>query len=59
MLLLRTECGSGLQLGLGIEEEDEADLAEPGVSGEGSAAADEMPPLEGADDDSARMEEVD
>jgi molecular chaperone HtpG len=48
-----------IKLGLGIEE-DEEDLAEPGVSGEGaSATAEDMPPLEGADDDQARMEEVD
>lgn len=49
-----------IKLGLGIEE-DEEDLAEPGVSGEGpaTAAAEDMPPLEGADDDTARMEEVD
>jgi molecular chaperone HtpG len=43
-----------IKLGLGIDEEDEA-IAEPSSS---SANAD-IPPLEGADDDASRMEEVD
>jgi molecular chaperone HtpG len=47
-----------IKLGLGIE--DDEDDVEPGVSGEGApTASDDMPPLEGAEDDSARMEEVD
>lgn len=43
-----------VKLGLGIEEED----AE-GPDKVGMEPAEEMPPLEGAEDDSARMEEVD
>lgn len=40
-----------IKLGLGVDEEESA--AEP------EAAAEEMPPLEGDEDDSSRMEEVD
>ncbi|KAK2187856.1 hypothetical protein NP493_153g11009 [Ridgeia piscesae] len=42
-----------IQLGLGIEEEEEV----PGAAGD--ATSEEMPPLEGDDEDANRMEEVD
>lgn len=42
-----------IQLGLGIEEEEEV----PGAAGD--ATTEEMPPLEGDDEDANRMEEVD
>ena len=42
-----------VQLGLGIEEDEEV----PGASGD--ATTEEMPPLEGDDEDANRMEEVD
>merc|ERR1712003_214294 len=42
-----------IKLGLGIDEDDEADVAEE-VAGD-----DDMPPLEGDDEDASRMEEVD
>jgi len=43
-----------VKLGLGIDEDE-------GASGDGAeeAAAEEMPPLEGDEDDASRMEEVD
>lgn len=45
-----------IKLGLGIDEDEEEEPA----AAEGEApATDDMPPLEGADDDAARMEEVD
>nr|AMM04544.1 heat shock protein 90 [Corbicula fluminea] len=43
-----------IKLGLGIDEED---VVAPEASGE--ASTEEMPPLEGDDDDASRMEEVD
>jgi molecular chaperone HtpG len=46
-----------VKLGLGIDEEEEVGGGE--ASGADAAPAEEMPPLEGADDDAARMEEVD
>jgi len=45
-----------IKLGLGIDEEDEP---MPETSGASGAAAEEMPPLEGAEADVSRMEEVD
>uniref|UniRef100_A0A1Y1K321 Heat shock protein 90 n=1 Tax=Photinus pyralis TaxID=7054 RepID=A0A1Y1K321_PHOPY len=42
-----------IKLGLGIDEEDVAGVPES------TTAADDMPPLEGAEDDTSRMEEVD
>jgi molecular chaperone HtpG len=39
-----------IKLGLGIDEDETAAVEE---------MPDEMPPLEGADDDASRMEEVD
>ncbi|KAL4237743.1 hypothetical protein ACF0H5_002455 [Mactra antiquata] len=43
-----------IKLGLGIDEEDVVVTEESGEAG-----GDEMPPLEGEDDDASRMEEVD
>lgn len=43
-----------IKLGLGIDEED---VPTPGEGGE--ASTEDMPPLEGEDDDASRMEEVD
>jgi len=42
-----------IKLGLGIDEEDGA------IDAEGDNVTDEMPPLEGDDEDATRMEEVD
>jgi len=42
-----------IKLGLGVDEEDEA------VAAEADAAPEDMPPLEGDDEDASRMEEVD
>jgi molecular chaperone HtpG len=44
-----------VKLGLGIDEEEDP----VGEDDAPAPAAEEMPPLEGADDDAARMEEVD
>ena len=44
-----------IKLGLGIEEDDVPQSGE----GDSAAAEEEMPPLEGDDEDSSRMEEVD
>jgi molecular chaperone HtpG len=46
-----------IKLGLGIDEDDE--VVETEASDAAAAAETDMPPLEGADDDAARMEEVD
>lgn len=43
-----------VKLGLGIDEDDSV-----GESGSDAPAADDMPPLEGDEDDASRMEEVD
>jgi len=48
-----------IKLGLGIDEEDEPVPAAPSGEVAAAAKAEEMPPLEGVDDDTARMEEVD
>ena len=40
-----------IKLGLGIDDDGEPEVAE--------AAAEDMPPLEGEDEDASRMEEVD
>ena len=40
-----------IKLGLGIDDDGEPEVAE--------TAAEEMPPLEGEDEDASRMEEVD
>jgi len=44
-----------IKLGLGIDEDD----IPSGVGGDVPAVSDDMPPLEGAEDDASRMEEVD
>merc|ERR1711915_520723 len=44
-----------INLGLGIEEDD----VPAGGDGDSTAQEEEMPPLEGDDEDSSRMEEVD
>jgi len=43
-----------VKLGLGLDEDCDAEAAE-----EVAAADDDMPPLEGDDEDASRMEEVD
>jgi molecular chaperone HtpG len=43
-----------IKLGLGIDEDDAAPTGESQ-----EAASDDMPPLEGDEDDASRMEEVD
>ncbi|ESN92065.1 hypothetical protein HELRODRAFT_158018 [Helobdella robusta] len=45
-----------IKLGLGIDEED---LAVPASSGAATNATDDVPPLEGDDEDASKMEEVD
>jgi len=44
-----------IKLGLGIDEDDD----EPTASTDKAPAADDLPPLEGAEEDAGRMEEVD
>lgn len=46
-----------IKLGLGIDDDDE--VAQPEASTSTAAAASDMPPLEGAEADATRMEEVD